>query len=105
MTVTVAVLEIVAVPAFAVAVTVASRVVVSVVAAWPLGFVVATEFDRLPAVVANVTVTPVSGLPLASDTKALIAELPPEETRLGLGVTVTRAAAAPPTVNFSGLVV
>jgi hypothetical protein len=89
-------------PAPALAVTVASLFVVSVVVAAPLASVDATAVLNVPAVVENVTGTSRSGLPDVSDTVAEMALVPPVNgTVVGLAVTEIRPAAAAPTVILS----
>ena len=84
----------------ALAVTLASRFVVSVVRAMPLESVFATVELNEPAVVENVTGTPVTELPEASKTAALIVDVPPlEGTDVGLAVRLIRLVAAAPSVN------
>jgi hypothetical protein len=101
-TVTVPVFVPVVAPAPVLAVTVASLLVVSVVAAVPLESVDATALLNVPAVVENVTGTSRNALPDVSDTVADIVLVPPVNgTVVGLAVTEIRPAAAAPTVILS----
>jgi len=79
------------------AVTVASRLVVMVVAASPWLLVMTTVDDNAPAVDVNETETPGRRLPSASKTTASSALVPPEAgTFDGLAVRLIEPAAAPP---------
>jgi hypothetical protein len=89
-------------PAPALAVTVASLLVVSVVVALPLASVDATAVLNVPAVVENVTGTSRSALPAVSVTVAEIVLGPPVNgTVVGVALTAIRPAAAAPIVIFS----
>ena len=82
------------------AVTVASRLVVSVVTALPLGFVLTDVALNDPAVLENVTGTPCSALPETSVTVAVITLGPPlAGTLVGLAFRLMVFAAAAPTVS------
>jgi hypothetical protein len=84
------------------AVTVACRLVVSVVDATPLSFVETNAADRVPAVVVKVTGTEGRGLPLMSRTlAAMLVDPPTAGTVAGLALTVTRPTAAVPTKILS----
>ena len=82
------------------AVTVASRLVVSVVTALPLRSVLADVALNDPAVLENVTGTPCTALPEVSVTVAVITLGPPlAATLVGLAFRLTAFAAAAPTVS------
>jgi hypothetical protein len=85
-----------------VAVTVASRAVVSVTRASPLLSVCAVPADSCPAVVVNATVAPGNGLPATSRTSATTCAVPPlGPMRAGSARSVTVSAAAEPTGSSS----
>jgi type II secretory pathway pseudopilin PulG len=82
----------------AVAVTVASTDVFSVVTAVPVASVITLVAASVPALVVNVTGTCSSAFPLVSATDAVIVETPPcDETVVGLAPTTIRPTAAAPT--------
>jgi hypothetical protein len=88
----------------AVAVTFAVRLVDRVLVAIPCEFVFDTLSLIEPASVANVTGMPLSALPPASVTFALIVELPPrDDTIAGLALATTAVTAADPTAIFTAL--
>jgi hypothetical protein len=80
---------------------VASLVVFNVTEACPLNPVVATELESVPLFVLKVTGTLPRGLPLVSDTVAVIVDEPPAAgSREGEALTAILPAAAPPTFSF-----
>ena len=84
----------------ALTVTSAPADVVSVAVATPFASVTALVGVTVPFVVENVTGTPAIERPVSSVTTAVITEVPPEEPRVcGVAVTVTRPAAAIPTLT------
>lgn len=84
------------------AVTVAVCAVVSVVDAMPPSPVLTTPALSVPAVVVNVTGTPLIKLPLTSNTVAeIVVEPPSAGTLAGLALTTTFCTAALPTRIFS----
>jgi hypothetical protein len=81
----------------AVAVTLAVRLVVSVVWALPVASVLTSDGETVPASAVKVTGTLPKRLPLASATVAVIVDVPPlAETVVGFAVTVTPPTAAAP---------
>jgi hypothetical protein len=87
------------------AVTVAVCAVVSIDDATPATLVLAILVLSVPAVVVNVTGTPVMRLPLRSKTVAEIVVVPPSDgTVAGLALTTTFCTAAVPTRIFSEFV-
>ena len=86
------------------AVTVASCVVLNVVAAVPLASVTAVPGSTAPLVVVKVTGTAGRPTPLTSSTRAAIVLGPPEQgMACGLAVRRMRSAPADPTFTFSSL--
>lgn len=80
------------------AVTVAGRLVVSTEVATPSASAVASDVDKVPAVVEKLTGAELSPLPLKSKTAAVMVVEPPVfGTDAGLALTVTRPTAAVPT--------
>ncbi len=88
----------------AVAVTFAVRFVDRMLVAMPCAFVFETLSLIDPASVVNVTGMPLSALPPASVTFALIVELPPRDDTIdGLALATTALTAADPTAIFTAL--